>query len=230
MNQEDNHQRFAAVRTGDILLFSGWCRTAMILRTYINSMYTHTAVAVWLKTSNGRRLYCYDAGPLREKDTMSPNYAKKVGVRLFNISKLTNRYSQVHYRPINVVRNNEFYLLLKEFMHEFHYRSFRPSLQLIRIHSCSSSPEGTGIYCTELCSAWLERLGLLSSDELRDRPHWKSTPRDIADSSLYTGAFRGNTMVVYDEGTEHNIRGGLVGLLILGLMVYIVITVLKSKR
>ena len=222
------HQQYAAIRTGDILFFSGWGRIALLLRTATGSIYTHTGIAVWLNTSDGRRLYTYDCGPLRRKDAMNPG-TKKAGIRLVDIDFMLKGYSKLAYRSINVVRNKKFYDTLRNFMREYHHKEFRPSMQFLTMHVRSSKPEGDGMYCTELCSTWLERLGLLTNQELQDKPHWKSTPGYMA-AEDYNIAFRGNTMVVFDEGHEENTRNGIAGLLVLTLMVYIFITIVLTRR
>jgi hypothetical protein len=222
-----DHQKYATIKTGDILLFGGWNCAAMILRVSTQSEYTHAGIAIWLQTDNGRRLHCFEAGPCALQDVLS-NGTPKRGCRLADIDLIMNYYTKVAVRKINVTRDNEFYAKLREFMIRYHPKSFRSMLKLAVLNAGLVGPphdDQGSIYCSELCSNWLATIGALKEPILRDLPHHRTYPAAFSHNFVYPqDAFVGQTQLVTDDNVDDSAKGLVTAALILGLYLYIAST------
>jgi hypothetical protein len=235
------HERFASVRTGDVLLFSGWNSAALVLRVATWSEYTHAAIAVWLRTAEGRRLHCFEAGPCPLPDVLRGG-RPKAGCRLAPIDLIMEYYTRLAVRKIRVERDATFYATLRDFMREYHEKSFRSMLQLAMLNGGLAGPPHGGdgnIFCSELCSTWLERVGVLKAPVLRDLPHHRSSPGAFAATRHHLrhvmlghnyvypdDAFEAETLVVHeDEGADEAAKANITAALIVGLLSYIALTV-----
>lgn len=229
----NNHVKYGSVKTGDILLFSGWNIAAVILRIGTASEYTHAGIAVWLNTNEGPRLHCFEAGPCPLPDILSKGKLK-MGCRLANVDLIMNYYNRLAVRKININRDERFYDTLRAFMKEYHSRDFRSMFRLALLNGGLVGPprQGDGsIFCSELCSTWLARIGLLKEPILRSVPHHLSSPAFLSHDFVYpSNAFSGDTQIIDDENVEDIARTMISVTLIVSLLVYIAITVHYSKR
>jgi hypothetical protein len=247
-----DHDRYAAVRTGDILLFAGYNSAALILRTATWGEYTHAGIAVWLELDleatptrsarRSRRLYCFEAGPCPLPDALSPGHALKRGCRLADIDEIMSFYCRLAVRHISVPRDRSFYATLRAFMEEYHPRSFRSLFQLAVMSSGLVGPphdaDGS-IFCSELCSTWLARIGVLKAPILRDVPHHRSCPADLARSATQLAitqefvypadAFTGPAQIVQDDGQDGPARTAIAFALFAAFCAYATITISYSK-
>ena len=225
------HSSYREARTGDILLFAGWNVAALTLRALTLNQYTHAGIAVWLNTSEGAKLYCFEAGPCPIYCVMSKK--KKAGCRLADTDLLMNYYTKVAVRQVKVVRDKSFYRKLLIFMHEYKNKSFRNLIELTLLNAGLVGPprQGDGsIFCSELCSSWLSRLGILTEPILQNLPHHLSSPASLSNRFVYPSTvFEGETVVMHDEKVDDKMKLLVASSLFLAFLFYAAVTISYSK-
>jgi hypothetical protein len=221
-----DHSRYAVVRTGDILLFCGWSRISASLRLVQGCRYSHAAVAIWLNTDAGRRLYCLDTGLGKVPDFMTADYTRRRGCRLADMDSMARFYTGFACRHL---QSYPPYLIerLREFVREVHHRAFRPFTTVIALNLGLSDDAPTDqAFCSELCSMWLERVGARLSPEM---PHYRISPSMLGDTSLFGHAL-GEVRVVRESGKEESMREMVAAVLVLLLFAYMSVSILATRK
>src|SRR5665213_1536709 len=174
LTQQEDHEQYKHVRTGDLLLFAGWWLPSLLVRAGTYSEWTHASVAVWLRTDQGRKLYMFEAARVNDEHCALQNGLGK-GCRLINVEQVSHMYSRISVRPINVKRDKSFYVKLLEFMRQLQGKEFPTSfirVVLVNAGLASRRSEDDGkIICSELCSLWLQKCGAFTPN-VPNYPHY----------------------------------------------------------
>lgn len=226
----NSHGQYSGIRTGDLLLFSGWSIPSVLIRIGTYSQWTHGAIAVWLNTANGRQLYVYEAARVRDQPCALRRGETNVGCRLVHIDQVAHLYAKIAHRPVNVRRDDAFYATLRAFMRENQGKEVPKAfvhMYLVNVGLAKrTDADKHGVLCSELCSTWLERCGAVSSEYGAAHPHHLVSPAHLADDTRYpTGTFVSPPTVIQDNGIDDAIRCAICAFVLCGLFLYILVSV-----
>ena len=229
---DENHAQYANVRTGDILLFSGYSFPSLFVRLGTYSEWTHASIAVWLNTDNGRKLHMFEAARFNDEHCALQNSIGK-GCRLINIEQVSHVYSKISVRHIGMNRDNEFFSKLMNFMQEFKGKPFPSSFFRIMLVNTGffqrhNQDDGT-ILCSELCSLWLEKCGAFKPT-IPNYPHYLAVPGHFCDDNKYLRTFSGPLCMLKDDGMDGTIRTAIAFIWFCSLILYILMAADDEKR
>jgi hypothetical protein len=228
------HEEWCNIRTGDVVLLSGWSTPSILIRVGTYSEWTHAAIAVWLNTTEGRRLHLFEAARVRDQHC-AIRQDTNVGCRLVDMDQVSCLYSKVAVRPLNVRRDRRLYDLLRAFMREHQgvevpkelWRLFLVNTGIVNRNASDES----GILCSELCSRWLERCELVSAEWVQAHPHHLATPRCLSgDERFPAEVFGGPLRLVRDDRMDNTVRCTLMMLWIASLVGYIFLSVEDERN
>ena len=198
----------------------------------MGSEYVHVGIAVWLKTDEGNRLHSLESGTFREHCAVTNG--RKSGARLVDIDLIMGHHTTVAYRPVHIQRNNEFYLLLKEFMKEWSVRRYCRPLRMITLQSgIRRDPGNKEVFCSELCAAWLYRCGAIPEYLYAVHPPHSASPQTFScDSSISRELFNGEPIRIVHKTDDHDVVEGnagvlLVSTLFIAFVLYLVIALVR---
>jgi len=225
-----SHFQYAKVRTGDILLFSGWTVPSIFVRFGTYSEWSHSAVAVWLKTTEGRRLYCFEAARVRDQPCALRNGETNVGCRLVHMDQVAHFYAKIAFRPVNVKRDDAFYGKLRSFMKENQGKEVPKALARLFFVNVGwkkrSEEDRHSMLCSELCSQWLEYSGVVSREHATNNPHHLTAPQCfVEDVKFQEGTFSGHVEAVKDNGMGNAVKCAIIAVWACSLILYILMSV-----
>jgi hypothetical protein len=219
-------------RTGDILLFSSWSIPSLLTRVGTYSEWTHTAIAVWLNTDQGKRLYMFEAARIDDEHCALVNGIGN-GCRLVNIDQVKHLYSKIAVRQLDVSRDEAFYTKLKAFMRKYQGVGFPSNyfrVFLINTGLAKRKQDDDGkILCSELCSKWLEECGSISKSEIVTKPHHLATPACFSKEERFSN-FDRPIHVMTDDGTDNAVRIAIGAVWVCSLFFYILLSVEDEQR
>jgi hypothetical protein len=187
------HRVYAGVRTGDVLLFSGWNVTQQLLRLVTRCEYTHVGIAVWLRTDDGPRLHSLEAGTWGVPCVLTGR--DKKGARLCDVDLIMGHHTAMAYRRVEVVRDGQFYATLRAFMAEQVDRRYSRPWRVVALNGGLSDDAGSGeVFCSELCCAWLYRCGALPPALLAEYPPHRASPASFVHHSTVTSSLWGSVL------------------------------------
>jgi hypothetical protein len=234
MSSSHSHAKYASVRTGDILLFSAWSLTSLFIRAGTYSEWTHAAIAVWLRTTEGRKLYLFESSRYDDEFCALRNDTGK-GARLIGMDQIDVAYSRVAARPVNVARDEVFYDRLRRFMHEYKGSKFPtnfPRLFLVNTGIVRRRQDDDGmLLCSDLCSRWLEWSGVTSKEYVAAHPHHLVTPSCFSEDLRFPGStFVGPLSLLKDDGMDNTVRISVGAVWICSLFLYVLLSIEDEQR
>jgi hypothetical protein len=232
---DSSHAQYATVRSGDIILFSGWSIPAAAVRIGTYSEWTHSAVAVWLSTDEGRRLFFFEAARVADEPCALRDGRLGAGCRLVQADQVAYLYSKIAVRHVAVpTRGAQLREKLRSFLRENEGKAFPSGLTRVFLVNAGlakrrAKDDGT-ILCSELCSTWLEWSGVLSPDFVRAHPHHLTTPAALAGDTYFPpGTFSGPMELLKDDGMDGAVRTGFAAVWLCSLFLYILLSVEDDK-
>lgn len=238
----DIREMFRSVKTGDILLFESWSINSLFVKACTWSRWTHVGIAVWLDTYYGPQLYCFESSNNFEYDSITNTV--KDGCRLSCVTDLLHKASAVGRRPLNIKRDQKYFIKLKEFIMKWSNTKFKANFGSMFFSSVGymvdKDPPNIpfitynpnkiqqGVFCSEIVSIYLADFGLLSAHHVLQFPHERVTPKMLADDPLFTssavGIF-GDISVIYDAKISDSVKVCLFAIYMASLFLYILLTV-----
>ena len=225
-----SHVQYSKAHTGDILVFEGWSVTSMFVRFGTYSQWSHSGIAVWLKTTEGRKLYCFEAARVRDQPCALRNGETNIGCRLVSMDQVAHFYSTIAVRPVNVKRNDEFYEKLKSFMRQNQGKEVPnrfARLFFINVGLMKRKEEDQhAMLCSELCSQWLEYCGVISKEHVSANPHHLATPQSMTDDIRFPkDAFSSHVHTLKDNAMSNVVKYSIIAIWICSLFLYILASV-----
>lgn len=223
-----DHSRFHLVKTGDILLFSSWSITSLITKAGTFSHWTHAGIAVWLNTKSGRLLYVFEAG--RDDEYCAIANANGEGCRLVCMDQIDTRYTRMAVRNVPGTRDKKWFDTLNLFMHEYVGKPFRNNTLRLAVMNLGFSKamkeDSETIFCSELASLWLERVGVISPEVLKEYPAYRITPANFSEDKIWPiGTFDSPPTSIHDNGIDGIIVITIFAIQMCSLFMYMLLTV-----
>lgn len=167
------------LQTGDLLLFSGQGPISDIIKLFCNSKWSHVGLVV--KSNDMDMLMIFESTTLSTIPDVEDNRIHR-GVQCVELSRRVANYpGSISYRMLQGVVTPEMLGKLGEFRKEVQNRPYeRHPLELINalvhVGGITSGPSDlSSLFCSELISESLKRMGILS-DKVESEEY---TPKDF---------------------------------------------------
>lgn len=249
-------ENYLNVETGDILLMKCNESFSMFVRKVMNSNWSHTAIAVWLKTDeeynivennqefyentdslSDKDLFLFESSEGASYDILTRN-SDVFGCRLIRLRDVIKYYDQIAVRKVNVNRNKFFYDNLKNFVKSYKGVSYERSMfQFISNGLNLSIIKSDGdVVCSDLCARYLKYFNLIPESYAIEFPTSSYKPNDFSTEKseheligkIHKSTFIGNEIMVYNLENDFLYTYGVYYLFLIAFIIMIVIRVLRK--
>lgn len=222
-----------AVRTGDLLLFSGSGFLSSGIKFFTASRWNHVGMAVWceLQDYNGKTtidLFCFEAGSQPFTDLITRKYVDK-GVRLVRFSDIAGMYDLVYHRGLTVHRDKYWATRFEEFILRYKGVPFMKSY--VRLACCYlfSAAEVKGEVTCSMLTA-------IMFDEMKVTPI-NFNPSQLSPSDYIHTAkafpqklFTGPETVIYSDNRWINARLAFAIVILIVLIIVVIVLIFEVYR
>lgn len=185
------------VRTGDILLFSGWESVQSMIKLATGAKWNHVGIAVWLDFSRTNTLsdaptivqaysetaslYVYESNNDFQLDFILNT--TKDGVRLAPIGIYDHTQERIAVRRLKFTRTPQFYADFWQFMVKNVYRSYESSTLSLFGSTIRHSIQdrSSTVFCSELVAEYLYEFNILDEEHEEEHDPITFLPKDFAE-------------------------------------------------
>ncbi len=241
------------IETGDILLFSGIKYSSIAIQLGTLSKYNHTAIALWMKTTEqynlinedngdvifdnvvnnsiGSELYVLESSEGGSYDILTQT--RKFGCRVIRLRDVLTDYDEVAVRKINHDRDERLTSVIVSMINDYKNKNYDTSPMSIAMApmSITITDNSNETFCSELVAEYLYRLGLIPDIMRAEHPPKHFIPKDFHTNTGKIGdnVFTTDARIIYTYDYDFLLKYGIYIIIIL-LLLFAVIVRFKIRR